>query len=1369
MNLLSYNCQGLGNDPAVVQLKKLLKRENADVVVLQETKLSGAEMQRVVKKLVEYEGFFGDSVGRKAGVAILWRKGVIVNYISASAHHIDVEIEGLFSNTKWRLTGFYGWADRCKKELSWKLIRDIKEFSNLPWMIIGDFNQILYCSEKKGGTPRMQGEMDEFRAVLDQCGLLDLGFTGDPFTWWNKQSEPNDIFERLDRALVTPTWIDIFPTIVVSHLPRETSDHVPLKVARLANRSRRKNRQFKFENFWTNSENCESVIREAWDANGDESLTGSFLTKANRCVSALTKWSAEEFGNINKKLGENRKRLAFLDSCRPTEEVVMERRSICDDNEKLIIQEEMYWKQRARIDYLTEGDRNTKFFHLKASGRRRRNRITKLEGPDGHLTTEEEELEDIAVDFFKELFTSTHPCNFEEVLSSIEPKVTDEINNRLLRPFSTDEVKIALDQMHPNKAPGPDGLNANFFKTYWHIVGGDVSEFVIDILNGTANISHINKTHIVLIPKTNNAQSMNDFRPISLCNVVYKLVAKVIVNRMKECMDKIVSEEQSAFVPGRLISDNAVIAFEAYHHLKSHSKGSTGFMAFKLDMSKAYDRVEWDFLKAMMSRLGFAAPWVDKVMKCVSTVSSSVLLNGRPSRALTPERGLRQGDPLSPFLFILCAEAFSKLIAREVHRKGIEGIKICRGAPTITHLFFVDDSILFCKANLVNANNIVKIIRQYEEVSGQRINMTKSEIYFSPSTKSDVKQLIGSVIGAKTVIAPSKYLGLPAIVGKNKTEAFAYIKERIWKKLKGWKERTLSYAGREVLIKAVAQSIPTYHMGLFKLPKSLCDDLNRSISKFWWGHRDEGRHITWVAWSKLCSGKNEGGLGFRHIDTFNLAMLGKQLWRFIEAPSSLVTTLLKARYFPNCSVIEATIGNHPSYVWRSLMEAKWVLEKGCRWLIGNGKSVRFWEDRWTLSVPSFRIWSPRRDQHNSFVAEWFLGAEWNVTKVRESLIEQEANEILRIPISPYGRDDKLTWNYAKDGVYSVKTAYHFIRWSLNIEQASSSSNAANTVWQTIWRLEVPPKVRPFLWRLCKGALPTGANIQKRVPEADPTCCRCSAEIETDAHALLYCSESDKVWDFAETGGKYVERNVVSMVDWVWHLLAGRDMTEMSKYAMIAWAIWNERNKVLHGGVKTEAREVYSRALHLWMQYRDFTSRAGCGADAKISRPIHWQRPSGGSWKINVDGAVLGDKGSGMGVIIRTDSGNVCRAMTFQTRCCWSPDIVEAKAAMKGLALARQLSIGRVILESDSLQLISALKTRAIPNNYFGNVVRDILDYEPKFTSLSFSFVRRNGNRAAHRMAHFCPIDYSTRVWVETYPDCIADIVAADFMLDSDSY
>jgi hypothetical protein len=215
--------------------------------------------------------------------------------------------------------------------------------------------------------------------------------------------------------------------------------------------------------------------------------------------------------------------------------------------------------------------------------------------------------------------------------------------------------------MKPNKLPGPDDFTAGFYQKHWSMVKDDICHAVLTFLNGGDMPEIVNNIVLVLIPKVKNLEEVTQFRPIALCNVLYKICSKVISNRLCGILDDIITEEQSAFAPGRLITDNALIAYESIHYLK-HKKGKSGACAVKIDMAKAYDRVEWQYLRSIMLHLGFKEAWVSLIMKCVESVTFSFRVNGHFSVAFKPTRDIKQGDPISPYLFLLCAEGLSCML-----------------------------------------------------------------------------------------------------------------------------------------------------------------------------------------------------------------------------------------------------------------------------------------------------------------------------------------------------------------------------------------------------------------------------------------------------------------------------------------------------------------------------------------------------------------------------------------------------------------------------------------------------------------------------------------------------------------------------------
>ncbi|GAU41353.1 hypothetical protein TSUD_390390 [Trifolium subterraneum] len=288
---------------------------------------------------------------------------------------------------------------------------------------------------------------------------------------------------------------------------------------------------------------------------------------------------------------------------------------------------------------------------------------------------------------------------------------------------------------------------------------------------------------------------MKDLRPIALCNVLYKKVLKLLANRLKECLDKCISEEQSAFVEGRSILDNVLIAMEG-----------------------------------MLLRIGFSDKWVKWMMMCVSSVNYSVSMNFDKVGPIYPGRGLRQGDLLSPYLFILATEGLTALIKQAIWRGEIHGVKICRGAPVVSHLLFADDCFLFCRANIIEATHLMSLLDTYGAASGQEINLSKSEVFFSKKLSKAAQEDLSGIMGVKHVMGTGTYLSLPSMVRRSKKATFGYIKDRIWKKINSWRGKALSKAGKDIMIKSVLQSIPSYIMSVYLLPESIITDIERMFN-----------------------------------------------------------------------------------------------------------------------------------------------------------------------------------------------------------------------------------------------------------------------------------------------------------------------------------------------------------------------------------------------------------------------------------------------------------------------------------------------------------------------------------------------------------
>ncbi|XP_056688098.1 uncharacterized protein [Spinacia oleracea] len=793
-------------------------------------------------------------------------------------------------------TAVYGLHTIEDRKRLWSALLQIQaSVGAYPWILSGDFNTILADGDRINGCPVTAAETCDFNNFAVSAGLCVLQSVGDYFSWHKGASE-GKVASRIDWCLGNPAWAMKFSGVPMQYLNFSISDHVPLMISCLPDVPEG-GKPFRFLNFLAHHTQFAPLVKAVWDSPGAGSCMFQLWCKLKQVKCKLKSLHREEFVGIAEKIDKARTLLASVQQdlvTAPTTELHLQEIECIADLRKWLKVDEIALRQKSRIQWLQVGDSNHHYFFSSLKERNRINRISILYDAKGNKLVYDEAIQKEVISFYKALLGSSAPSLPSVHLPTLRkgPTLSVSAKKWLIRQVTNDEIDLALKAIGDDKAPGLDGLNAVFFKKSWHIIKEDVYRAVKELFLSNTMLPQFNTTSITLVPKVLNPTLVKYFRPIACCNVVYKLVSKVLTTRMQTVISEVVNEAQSGFIPGRQIADNILLATELIKgYIRSHVSPRC---MLKVDLKKAYDSIEWPFLKDLMLGLGFPECFVGWVMACITTVSYSILINGSPTLPFRARKGLRQGDPMSPFLFALGMEYLTR------HLQHLQSLPDFNFHPrceklAITHLMFADDLLIFARADPHSVLMLFDAFSKFSKASGLEANLDKSNIYIGGVNASERRAIV-DLVHIPEGQFPFRYLDVPLSIKKLVYNQCRPLIDKVISRDKTWTARNLSYAGRLQLVQSILLSLQAYWCQIFILPKKVIKEIQNYCRIFLWtGHTDPSRKSL-VVWHRLCLPRSAGGWNLKEMSLWNKAVVSKLLWALTHKMDKLWCRWVHAYY-----------------------------------------------------------------------------------------------------------------------------------------------------------------------------------------------------------------------------------------------------------------------------------------------------------------------------------------------------------------------------------------------------------------------------------------------------------------------------------------
>lgn len=687
------------------------------------------------------------------------------------------------------------------------------------------------------------------------------------------------------------------------------------------------------------------------------------------------------------------------------------------------------------------------------------------------------------------------------------------------------------------------------------------------------NLKQWNSTAVTLIRKKPSASKISEFRPISCCNTLYKVISKLLANRLKQILPSIISNSQSAFIPGRSLAENVLLATElvAGYNWKNISKRAM----LKVDLQKAFDTVNWDFVLNTVKALNFPTSFVNLIKQCLTTTSFSISINGELCGYFKGTRGLRQGDPLSPYLFVLVMEVFCRML-NENYSAGLIGFHPKAEHPQVTHLAFADDIMVFFDGSKDSLENIAKTLHEFTKWSGLSMNRSKTDLFTGGLTHDETNDLAS--LGFNLGSLPIRYLGLPLMHRNLRIDDYRPLLDKLRSYFTLWTSRALSYAGRLQMLKSVIYGLLNFWFTAFILPKGCITQIQTLCSRFLWSGDVTKRCTTKVAWNVCCLPKEEGGLGLRNLSTWNRTLCLRLIWVLFCNSDSLWASWIKENKFQNKEFWEIETAKHFSSTWKIILSLRHTASTLLKCRLGNGKRASFWHDSWTPFGPLINYIGQQGPRElgilpDAKIASALTHEGWNMRHARSNTgLELQIHlSLVSFPHSS-DPDDEYYWcvNEVKLDKFSAKHTWDFLRPRGPVQEWTAN----------VWFKGAVPRHAFHLWVTHLDRLPTRSRLASWYLPVDQSCCLCGNALETRDHLFLRCEVSRKLWSLITRRLGYRSftfHTWTVFTSW----LGSQQPTQSSTLCRLAaqatiYILWYERNNRLHNNISSSPAALFKQ-------------------------------------------------------------------------------------------------------------------------------------------------------------------------------------------------